>query len=168
MLDMALEWIERLKPRRAILTNLHIDLDFDRRSRAELPAGVEPAYDGMRFEHQLRPMNSGDLPTRLSSASLASRNGSSMRAVDRGDRRRANWPPRPRLAVSNNERAAAALDFAAARGVPALVIPTRPIRTPPTSGSARPWTARGRRTDRACPVICAAWVRRRSAAIATG
>ena len=27
-------------------TNMHIDLDFDT-LKAELPAGVEPAYDGM-------------------------------------------------------------------------------------------------------------------------
>ena len=47
-----LEWIARLKPRRAILTNLHIDLDYATLS-AELPAGVEAAYDGLRFEHQL-------------------------------------------------------------------------------------------------------------------
>jgi phosphoribosyl 1,2-cyclic phosphate phosphodiesterase len=44
----ALEWIARAKPRRAILTNLHIDLDFKALS-AKLPAGVEPAYDGLRF-----------------------------------------------------------------------------------------------------------------------
>jgi len=50
--DMALEWIERVKPRRAILTNMHIDLDFDDLA-ARLPAGVEPAFDGLRFEHQL-------------------------------------------------------------------------------------------------------------------
>jgi phosphoribosyl 1,2-cyclic phosphate phosphodiesterase len=50
--DMALEWIERVKPRRAILTNMHIDLDFDDLAR-KLPAGVEPAFDGLRFEHQL-------------------------------------------------------------------------------------------------------------------
>jgi phosphoribosyl 1,2-cyclic phosphate phosphodiesterase len=43
----ALELIARLKPRRAILTNLHTDLDF-RRLADELPANVEPAYDGMR------------------------------------------------------------------------------------------------------------------------
>jgi phosphoribosyl 1,2-cyclic phosphate phosphodiesterase len=42
----ALEWIERLKPKRAILTHLHIDLDYATLAR-ELPAGVEPAYDGM-------------------------------------------------------------------------------------------------------------------------
>lgn len=51
-LERTLEWIERLKPRRAILTNLHIDLDYAT-LKAELPAGVEPAYDGLRFEHEL-------------------------------------------------------------------------------------------------------------------
>ena len=45
----ALEWIARVKPRRAILTNLHIDLDYETLKR-ELPEGVEPAYDGMRIE----------------------------------------------------------------------------------------------------------------------
>ena len=45
----ALEWIAALKPRRGILTNMHIDLDY-RALAAELPPGVEPAYDGMRFE----------------------------------------------------------------------------------------------------------------------
>jgi phosphoribosyl 1,2-cyclic phosphate phosphodiesterase len=50
--DLALEWIARAKPRRAILTNLHIDLDYQALS-AMLPEGVEPAYDGLRFEHQL-------------------------------------------------------------------------------------------------------------------
>jgi phosphoribosyl 1,2-cyclic phosphate phosphodiesterase len=44
--DKALAWIERVKPRRAILTNMHIDLDF-KELAARLPAGVEPAYDGM-------------------------------------------------------------------------------------------------------------------------
>jgi len=44
----ALSWIERLKPHRAILTNLHADLDYDV-LRAKLPPHVEPAYDGMTF-----------------------------------------------------------------------------------------------------------------------
>jgi phosphoribosyl 1,2-cyclic phosphate phosphodiesterase len=48
-LDDALSWIERLKPRRAILTNLHADLDYDE-LRGKLPAHVEPAYDGMTME----------------------------------------------------------------------------------------------------------------------
>lgn len=43
----ALEWIERLRPKRAILTNLHSDLDYET-LRKELPAHVEPAFDGMR------------------------------------------------------------------------------------------------------------------------
>ena len=45
----ALEWIDRLRPRRAILTNLHVDLDYQT-LRRKLPPGVEPAYDGMRVE----------------------------------------------------------------------------------------------------------------------
>lgn len=44
----ALQWIERLKPKRAVLTHLHIDLDYGALKR-ELPAHVEPAYDGMQF-----------------------------------------------------------------------------------------------------------------------
>ena len=39
-------------PRRAILTNMHIDLDYAELA-AQLPEGVEPAYDGLRFEHEL-------------------------------------------------------------------------------------------------------------------
>jgi phosphoribosyl 1,2-cyclic phosphate phosphodiesterase len=42
----ALEWIARVKPRRAVLTNMHIDLDYET-LRRQLPPGVEPAYDGM-------------------------------------------------------------------------------------------------------------------------
>ena len=47
-LEEALEWIARVRPKRAILTNLHSDLDYET-LRAELPPNVEPAYDGMRF-----------------------------------------------------------------------------------------------------------------------
>lgn len=46
--ELALEWIARAKPRRAILTNLHIDLDYNALT-ARLPPGVEAAYDGLRF-----------------------------------------------------------------------------------------------------------------------
>jgi phosphoribosyl 1,2-cyclic phosphate phosphodiesterase len=46
-----LAWIERLTPRRAILTHMHIDLDYQRLKR-ELPPGVEPAFDGMTVEIQ--------------------------------------------------------------------------------------------------------------------
>jgi phosphoribosyl 1,2-cyclic phosphate phosphodiesterase len=45
----ALDWIARIAPRRAILTNLHTDLDYDE-LRSRLPAHVEPAYDGLRVE----------------------------------------------------------------------------------------------------------------------
>ncbi|MGB6534727.1 MAG: MBL fold metallo-hydrolase [Xanthobacteraceae bacterium] len=45
----ALSWIARLKPRRAILTNLHADLDYEV-LRRKLPTHVEPAFDGMTFE----------------------------------------------------------------------------------------------------------------------
>ena len=50
--ERTLEWIARVKPRRAILTNLHIDLDFEA-LKAKLPAGVEPAFDGLRFTHEI-------------------------------------------------------------------------------------------------------------------
>jgi phosphoribosyl 1,2-cyclic phosphate phosphodiesterase len=45
----ALGWIERVRPGRAVLTNMHIDLDFASLA-ARLPAGVEPAVDGWRWE----------------------------------------------------------------------------------------------------------------------
>jgi phosphoribosyl 1,2-cyclic phosphate phosphodiesterase len=48
-LDQALGWIGRLKPKRAILTHMHVDLDYAT-LRRELPAHVEPAYDGMVIE----------------------------------------------------------------------------------------------------------------------
>lgn len=47
--DEALAWIERLRPRRAIITNLHTDLDYNE-LRSRLPEHVTPAYDGMRIE----------------------------------------------------------------------------------------------------------------------
>jgi phosphoribosyl 1,2-cyclic phosphate phosphodiesterase len=44
----ALSWIDRFKPRHAIITNMHSDLDYEV-LRQSLPPGVEPAYDGMRL-----------------------------------------------------------------------------------------------------------------------
>ena len=44
--EQALAWITRVKPKRAVLTHMHVDLDYATLSR-ELPQGVEPAYDGM-------------------------------------------------------------------------------------------------------------------------
>lgn len=51
-LSQALEWIERLKPARAILTHMHVPLDYDTVQK-ETPAHVEPAYDGLSFEMTL-------------------------------------------------------------------------------------------------------------------
>jgi phosphoribosyl 1,2-cyclic phosphate phosphodiesterase len=47
--DKTLAWIARLQPKRAILTNLHVDLDYQT-LRNTLPANVEPAYDGLVLE----------------------------------------------------------------------------------------------------------------------
>jgi phosphoribosyl 1,2-cyclic phosphate phosphodiesterase len=43
--EKTLGWIERVRPERAVLTNLHIDLDY-RELSAFVPQGVEVAYDG--------------------------------------------------------------------------------------------------------------------------
>ena len=48
-LDMTLGWIEKIKPRKAYLTHLNHEFDYDELA-AKLPAGVDPAYDGLRFE----------------------------------------------------------------------------------------------------------------------
>lgn len=48
-LEQTLEWIARLKPEHAVLTNLHQELDYEE-LRRQLPANVEPAYDQMQFE----------------------------------------------------------------------------------------------------------------------
>lgn len=45
-LPQTLDWIARLKPKRAVITNLHVDMDFATLVK-ELPAGVQPAYDGL-------------------------------------------------------------------------------------------------------------------------
>lgn len=50
----ALAWIERIKPRRAILTNLHADLDYEA-LRKKLPPHVEPAFDGMTVDVEEGP-----------------------------------------------------------------------------------------------------------------
>lgn len=48
-LPETLAWIERMRPKRAILTNMHIDMDYAKLCE-ELPKNVEPAYDGMKFD----------------------------------------------------------------------------------------------------------------------
>ncbi|MEM9639280.1 MAG: MBL fold metallo-hydrolase [Pseudomonadota bacterium] len=45
-LALTLDWIEKVAPKRAVLTNMHIDLDYDT-LQAETPAHIEPAYDGL-------------------------------------------------------------------------------------------------------------------------
>ena len=45
-LERTLDWIARLAPARAVLTNMHIDLDYATVA-AETPAHVSPAHDGM-------------------------------------------------------------------------------------------------------------------------
>ncbi|MHA6266591.1 MBL fold metallo-hydrolase [uncultured Aliiroseovarius sp.] len=45
-LDQALEWIDRVKAKRGVLTNMHFDLDYATVD-AETPAHITPAYDGM-------------------------------------------------------------------------------------------------------------------------
>ncbi|MCX7318751.1 MAG: MBL fold metallo-hydrolase, partial [Hyphomicrobiales bacterium] len=47
-LDDALSWIAKFKPRRAVLTNLHSDLDYSV-LQSKLPPGVEAGYAGMRL-----------------------------------------------------------------------------------------------------------------------
>jgi phosphoribosyl 1,2-cyclic phosphate phosphodiesterase len=47
-LEEALDWIGRIKPKRAILTDLHSDLDYEM-LRTSLPPNVEPAFDRMSF-----------------------------------------------------------------------------------------------------------------------
>ena len=48
-LSNTLEWIERVKPRRAWLTHMNNNLDYET-LRKTLPTGVEPAYDGLIIE----------------------------------------------------------------------------------------------------------------------
>jgi phosphoribosyl 1,2-cyclic phosphate phosphodiesterase len=45
---MTLELIARVRPRRAVLTHLDKNMDYATLV-AELPAGVEPGYDGLEI-----------------------------------------------------------------------------------------------------------------------
>jgi phosphoribosyl 1,2-cyclic phosphate phosphodiesterase len=47
-LPETLDWIARLEPARSVITNMHVDLDYET-LRRQLPAGIEPAFDGMRI-----------------------------------------------------------------------------------------------------------------------
>ena len=48
-LKQALAWIERLGVKRAILTHMTFDLDYDA-LRRQLPPNVEPGYDGLTVQ----------------------------------------------------------------------------------------------------------------------
>ena len=45
-LENTLEWIEQLKPNHAVITNMHLDLDYDTVA-AETADHITPAFDGM-------------------------------------------------------------------------------------------------------------------------
>lgn len=51
-LQQALDWIAELKPKHAVLTNLHVDFDYET-LRSELPPGVEPGFDGWSTQFDL-------------------------------------------------------------------------------------------------------------------
>ena len=48
-LAQSLDWIARMRPRQAILTNMHNDLDHSA-VEAETPDHIRAAYDGMAVE----------------------------------------------------------------------------------------------------------------------
>ena len=51
-LERSLEWIARAAPQSAVLTNMHIDMDYDTLV-GELPDHITPAYDGMTLSFQV-------------------------------------------------------------------------------------------------------------------
>lgn len=51
-LEQTLEWIERAAPKRAVLTNMHVDLDYAT-VLAETPEHVTPAFDGMTVSYEV-------------------------------------------------------------------------------------------------------------------
>ena len=51
-LERTLEWIAKVAPRRAVLTNMHIDLDYAT-IEAETPDHITPAFDGMTISYDI-------------------------------------------------------------------------------------------------------------------
>jgi len=51
-LEKSLEWIARAAPKRAVLTNMHNDLDYAT-VEAETPSHITPAYDGMTLTYEV-------------------------------------------------------------------------------------------------------------------
>mgnify|MGYP002713250746 CR=1 FL=1 len=50
-LAQSLDWIARVAPKQAVLTNMHIDLDWEV-VNAETPAHITPAYDGLTLSFE--------------------------------------------------------------------------------------------------------------------
>ena len=46
--EESMKIINILKPKKAILTNLHNDLDY-KKLKSKLPSNIIPAYDGLKF-----------------------------------------------------------------------------------------------------------------------
>lgn len=51
-LERSLEWIARAAPRRGVLTNMHIDMDYETLV-AETPDQITPAFDGMVIRYDV-------------------------------------------------------------------------------------------------------------------
>ena len=51
-LERTLGWIERLAPKTAVVTNMHVDLDYETVA-SETPAHVTPAHDGLTLEFEI-------------------------------------------------------------------------------------------------------------------
>jgi len=47
-LDTSISLAEEFKPKKTILTNLHVDLDYSKLKK-KLPSNIIPAFDGMSF-----------------------------------------------------------------------------------------------------------------------
>lgn len=47
-LDLTLSWIEKVRPKKAVLTHMGLELDYER-LRKMLPQHIEPAFDGMKI-----------------------------------------------------------------------------------------------------------------------
>ena len=53
-LAMTLDWIARARPTRAVITNMHVDLDYDT-LLTELAPHIRPAFDGMTLTYDNLP-----------------------------------------------------------------------------------------------------------------
>lgn len=51
-LSNTVEWIKQIKPKRAVITNMHVDLDYTN-VMAETPENTVPAYDGMTISYPI-------------------------------------------------------------------------------------------------------------------